>query len=167
MPLITYVAHLAFQCRMLLMISKLNKRNAKNQICISHKLCFRFDYRFLPLHLWVELGRGHTVTHRGSFNLTSTFWTFSASAHFLKCFEFFWHKTIFLILSLSSRKNEPIKVTQSFSIDRWRVDSEKESGYESKLLTTEQGSVERPVQDSTRKIERPSHGSLLRNSLQK
>ena len=65
--------------------------------------------------------------------------------------NFFWHKTIFLILSLSSRKNEPIKVTQSFSIDRWRVDSEKESGYESKLLTTEQGSVERPVQDSTRR----------------
>ena len=77
--------------------------------------------------------------------------------------NFFWHKTIFLILSLSSRKNEPIKVTQSFSIDRWRVDSKKESGYELNWWPLRRGPWK--VQDSTIKIERPSYGSLLRKSL--
>ena len=153
---------MAFQCRMLLMISKLNKRNAKNQICISHKLCFRFDYRFLPLHLWVELGGGHTVTHRGSFNLTATFWTFSASAHFLNCFEFFLTQNYFSdFIFIESKKwtnqSDPI-------IFNWQVAGRLRERIWLWVKTVDHWAGVRGTARSRfdQKIERQSYGSLLR-----
>ena len=140
-------------------------RNWTNET-LKTRLVYHINYYqvwlsvFLPLHLWVELGRGHTVTHRGSFNLTATFWTFSASAHFLNCFEFFLTQNYFSdFIFIESKKwtnqSDPI-------IFNWQVAGRLRERIWLWVKTVDHWAGVRGTARSRfdQKIERPSYKSL-------
>ena len=111
-------------------------RNWTNETLKINKLCVKPD---VPLFTFPLVSWTWTWTYCHSW------WALQPHCHFLNFFHFvpfsqllwvFLTQNYFSDFIFIESKNEPIKVTQSFSIDRWRVDSEKESGYESKLLTT-------------------------------